>query len=194
MTFSVTDTTTKMNVSRMPTLWRTFAGRFGIGQWSFIGPGSEKKWYPSENSPQGAWGPYCGRNVAGNSQKADILSSVQRLHCPGGQLKSKGRGKLSIHFTADQDTVDTIYRIIHSVNQLSIYGAVQLYARNLKTIKIERGNLWYWWDSQLFLVKSKQKFLSTMKIPGMTKLFGSNTFNKLNRFHQKKDLANFVRK
>ena len=34
---------------------KTFAGRFGIGQWSFIGPGSEKKWYPSENSPQGAW-------------------------------------------------------------------------------------------------------------------------------------------
>ena len=39
-------------------------------------------------------------------------------------LKSKGRGKLSIHFTADQDTVDTIYRIILSVNQLSVYGAV----------------------------------------------------------------------
>ena len=34
---------------------KTFAGRFGIGQWSFIGPGSEKKWYPSENSPQGEW-------------------------------------------------------------------------------------------------------------------------------------------
>ena len=32
---------------------KTFAKRFGIGQWSFIGPGSEKKWYPSENSPQG---------------------------------------------------------------------------------------------------------------------------------------------
>ena len=24
-------------------------------QWSFIGPGSEKKWHSSENSPQGAW-------------------------------------------------------------------------------------------------------------------------------------------
>ena len=34
---------------------KTFAKRFGIGQWSFIGPGSEKKWYPSENSPQGEW-------------------------------------------------------------------------------------------------------------------------------------------
>ena len=39
-------------------------------------------------------------------------------------LKSKGRGKLSIHFAADQDTNDTIYRIILSVNQLSVYGAV----------------------------------------------------------------------
>ena len=26
-----------------------------IGQWSFIGQGSEKKWYSSENSPQRAW-------------------------------------------------------------------------------------------------------------------------------------------
>ena len=41
-----------------------------------------------------------------------------------GALKSKGRGKLSIHFAADQDTIDTIYRIILSVNQLSVYGAV----------------------------------------------------------------------
>ena len=32
------------------------AKRFGIGQWSFIGPGSEKKWYSmEENSPQGIW-------------------------------------------------------------------------------------------------------------------------------------------
>ena len=32
------------------------AKRFGIGQWSFIGPGSEKKWYSmEENSHQGAW-------------------------------------------------------------------------------------------------------------------------------------------
>ena len=41
-----------------------------------------------------------------------------------GQLKSKGRGKLSIHFAADEFTIDTIFRIILSVNQLSVYGAV----------------------------------------------------------------------
>ena len=34
---------------------KVFASRFGVGQWLFIGPGFEKKWYSTENSPQGAW-------------------------------------------------------------------------------------------------------------------------------------------
>ena len=41
-----------------------------------------------------------------------------------GILKSKGHGKLSIHFTADYPTIETIFPIIISVNQLSLYGAV----------------------------------------------------------------------
>ena len=102
---------------------KTFAGRFGIGQWSFIGPGSEKKWYPSENSPQGAWDHIAEEMLL---EFAESGHPIFRVTTPlsRGQLKSKGRGKLSIHFTADQDTIDTIYRIILSVNQLSVYGAV----------------------------------------------------------------------
>ena len=41
-----------------------------------------------------------------------------------GTLKSKGGGKLSIHFCADEGTIETVVRTIISVNQLSIYGAV----------------------------------------------------------------------
>ena len=41
-----------------------------------------------------------------------------------GKLKSKGHGKLLIHFAADEHTIDTIFRIILAVNQLSVYGAV----------------------------------------------------------------------
>ena len=102
---------------------RTFAVRFGIGQWSFIGPGSEKKWYPSENSPQGAWDHISEEMLL---EFAESGHPIFRATTPlsRGQLKSKGRGKSSIHFTADQDTVDTIYRIILAVNQLSVYGAV----------------------------------------------------------------------
>ena len=40
------------------------------------------------------------------------------------QLKSKGGGKLSIHYCADLDTIKTVLRTIISVNQLSLYGAV----------------------------------------------------------------------
>ena len=65
-------------------------------------------------------GQYCRANVAG------IWHPTFRATTPlsRGQLKRKGRGKLFLHFTADQDTIDTIYRIILSVNQLSVYGAV----------------------------------------------------------------------
>ena len=102
---------------------KTLAGKFGIGQWSFIGQGFEKKWYPSENSPQGAWD-----NIAEQMllEFAESGHPIFRATTPlsRGQLKSKGRGKLSIHIAADEDTVDTIYRIIRSVNQLSVYGAV----------------------------------------------------------------------
>ena len=102
---------------------KTVAKRFGIGQWSFIGPGSEKKWYPSENSPQGAWDHVAEEMLLLFAESGHpIFRSTTPLS--RGQLKSKGKGKVSIHFTADQDTVDTIYRIILSVNQLSVYGAV----------------------------------------------------------------------
>ena len=39
-------------------------------------------------------------------------------------LRSKGHGKLSIHFTTDYPTIETVFRIIISANQLSINGAV----------------------------------------------------------------------
>ena len=41
-----------------------------------------------------------------------------------GVLKSKGGGKLSIHYSADQETIKTVFRTITFVNQLSLYWAV----------------------------------------------------------------------
>ena len=46
------------------------AKKFGIGQWSFIGPGSEKKWFSmEENSPQGIWDHIAGKDAAGIRRK-----------------------------------------------------------------------------------------------------------------------------
>ena len=41
-----------------------------------------------------------------------------------GVLKSKGGGKLSIHYCAYPGTIEIVFRTIISVGQLSIYGAV----------------------------------------------------------------------
>ena len=102
---------------------KVFAKKFGIGQWSFIGPGSEKKWCSSENSPQGAWDHIADEKLL---EFAESGHPIFRAATPlsRGILKSKGHGKLSIHFTADYPTIETVFLIIISANQLSIYGAV----------------------------------------------------------------------
>ena len=99
---------------------KVLAKKFGIGQWSFIGPSSEKKWYSmEEKSPQGIWD--------------HMLLEFEESGCPifrattplsRGKLNSKGHGKLSKHFAADQETTETIFRIIVFANQLRLYGAV----------------------------------------------------------------------
>ena len=48
-------------------------------------------------------------------------------------IKSKGHEKLSIHFTADYPTIETVFRIIISANQLSIYGAVATICEEFET-------------------------------------------------------------
>ena len=101
-----------------------FAKRFGAEQWSFLGPGSEKKWYSiSEDSPQGEWDKMAEKIMV---TLAESGQPVFRATSPlsRGTLKSKGGGKLSIHYCADQETIKTVLRTITSVNQLSLYGAV----------------------------------------------------------------------
>ena len=46
-----------------------------------------------------------------NSQKADVQIFRATTPLSRGELKSKGHGKLSIHFAADQKTIETIFRI-----------------------------------------------------------------------------------
>ena len=64
--------------------------KFSIGQWSFIGPGSEKKWFSAENSPQGAWD-----NIAEQMllEFAESGHPIFRATTPLSRsiLKSKGR-------------------------------------------------------------------------------------------------------
>ena len=95
-----------------------YARRSGKGQWSFIGPASEKKWYSmKEDSPQGIWDHIADEMLL---EFADSGCAIFRAttSLSRGKLKSKGHGKLSIHFSTTQETIETIFRIIVSANQL----------------------------------------------------------------------------
>ena len=76
-----------------------------------------------EDSPQGIWDNLAEKMLL---EFAESGCPLFRATTPlsRGQLKSKRHGKLSIHFAADQATMDTIFRIIVSAHQLRLYGAV----------------------------------------------------------------------
>ena len=116
-----------------------YARRFGIGQWSFIGPGSEQMWYCiSEDSPQGVWDNMVERMLL---EFAESGCPIFRATTPlsRGQFKSKGHGKLSIHYAADLETIETIFRIIVPANQLSLYGAVAEMCEEYETLRDRSG-------------------------------------------------------
>ena len=118
---------------------KILAKRFGIGQWSFIGPGSEKKWYFLPRTVHKEPGTTLLKKSCWNSQKGDIFRATTPLS--RGILKSKKHGKLRIHFAADEHTIDTIDRNVLSVNQLSIYGAVAAICEEFEDHQDRTGQL-----------------------------------------------------
>ena len=98
--------------------------RFGIGQWQLLGPGSEKKWnFISEDSAQSELDRIVEKMMLEfGESKHPVFRATSPLS--RGVLKNKGGGKLSIHYCADLDTIQTVSRTIISVNHVSLYGAV----------------------------------------------------------------------
>ena len=116
-----------------------YAKRFSPGRWSFLGPGSEKKWYSTHDSkPQEEWDRVEELMMIKFSESGHpIFHATSPLS--RGTLKSKGGGKLSIHFCADDGTIETVCRTIISVNQLSIYGEVSDLCEEYKACHVRTG-------------------------------------------------------
>ena len=83
------------------------ARRFSPGRWSFLGPGSEKKWYSvSANSPQGEW---------------DKIAELMML-----KFGESGHQFFDFRYTIALTlrSLKLFFRTIISVNQLSFCGSV----------------------------------------------------------------------
>ena len=107
------------------------------------------------------------------------------------KLKSKGHGKLSIHFAATQETIETVFRMIVSANQLSLYGAVANMCGEDEPHHDRSGRPDKVMD-QLCSVKSRQKFLWRMTALHIKTFYCSSMKNELRGFHNKIKWVIFV--
>ena len=108
------------------------AKKSDIGQWSFTGPGSEKKWYSmEENDPQGIWDHMVEKMLV------EFAKSGFPIFCATTPLS---RGKLQrktvdSFFTADQET-----QLFLQI-RLVFTERSQRYVKNTNPFTIDQGNL-----------------------------------------------------
>ena len=117
-----------------------FARRFGARQWSFIGPGSEKKWYfISDDSPQGVW----------DNMAERMLLELAESECPifrATSPLSRGRLRSKEHVENCRYTMQPIWKrlklffcTITSANQLSLCGAIAEMCEEYETLHDRSG-------------------------------------------------------
>ena len=94
-----------------------------------------------------------------------------------GTLKSKGGGKLSVHFYADGDTIETVFRTIISVNELSICSSCQ--ARTEKPVLAGQSDPLF--EPAKLLIMTPRP---SIEIPAQENLLQKNTKNEWKGSHK----------
>ena len=167
------------------------ARAFGIGQWSFIGPGSEKKWYSmEENNPQGIWDHIAEKMLL---EFAESGCPIFRATTPFSRckLKSKGHGKLSIHFAADHGTNETIFRIIVFANQLSFYGAAANMCEEFDSLQDRSGEPDVLMGQSIVLSEIKAEVLLENDIPSHQNLLLQRYEERIEMLSQENKVSKF---
>ena len=101
-----------------------YARKFPRGHWSFLGPGSEEKWYGTyTDKPDGSWD-RMDEEMMANFSRSGHPVSLASSPFEGGELRSKEGGKKSIHFNGSNETIELLLRTVISANQLSVYGRI----------------------------------------------------------------------
>ena len=101
---------------------------------------------------------------------------------------------MSIHFTADQDTVDTIYRIILSVNQLSVYGAVTAVCEEFEDHQDRTGGLVILMGQSIVLDEVKAEALLQNENPMNDQIIWQQYNQQIESFSPENRLSKFCKK
>ena len=113
--------------------------QFPRWHWSFLDPGSEKKWYGTyTDKPDGSWDRMAEEMMLNFSDSDHLMfrafSAFER-----GELRSKGgRKKSTTHFNGSDENIELLLSREISAIQLSVYGAIADLCNELP--KVFRGS------------------------------------------------------
>ena len=103
--------------------------KFSQGHWTFLGLGDHRKWCGTLlHTLEGKW-----NSAATGHSVFKSFSALSR------GILNKKNGRDTLHFNADVSTSEFHFRIIRSVNQLSIFGAVSNWCEQFCLIVDEKG-------------------------------------------------------
>ena len=116
---------------------KDYAKRFLQGHWTFLGPGEEKKWYKTlPYTPEGKLDSTANQMVERIKDTSHpVFKSISALS--RGILQKKN-DRDTIQFNADASNTELLFRNIHSVNQLSIFGRVANWCEQFGLTEEER--------------------------------------------------------
>ena len=101
-----------------------YAKRFGAGQWSFLGPGSEKKWYSiSEDSPEGEWDKIAELMMLKFGESTHQSFDL-RVHCPEECLREKVVENYQYTSAPTLKRLKLFFAQLFLLISFSLYGAV----------------------------------------------------------------------
>ena len=122
-----------------------------------------------EDSPQGIWDHIADKMLL---EFAESGCPIFRATTPlsRSKLKSKGHGKFSILFTADHQTIETVFRMIAFANQLSLYGAVANMCEEFESLQDRSGQLVVLMGQSIVLSEIKAEVPFENNIPSRPKL------------------------
>ena len=189
MTFLVKRKTMKKNMCQMlksPYLQRSLVLDNGRSLVQVL----RRSGIPSENSPHGACDHIAEEMLL---QFAESGHPIFRATTPvsRGQLKSKGHGKLSTHFAADQETIETVFRIIVFANQLDLYGAVANICEEYESLHDRSGQPDVLMGQSIVFSEIKAEVLLENDIPSHQNLLLQRYEERIEMLSQENRVSNF---
>ena len=137
-------------------VWSIFAKRCPAGRWSFLGHGSEKKWYSTSiERPRGEWDRVAELMMIKFRESGHpVFRASSPL--PRGTLKSKGCGQLSIHFCADGIRLKLIFaQLFLSISSVS---TEQFQTCMMNTVPVKQERRDPCWPSNLTHCSRQQTY------------------------------------